>query len=274
MKKTDFRKAYLSFARLYGAIYSEHAYQILKGYFPDLKKSVFNKDLRSRYLKCTRGYDIFTCGHQRYVITRDYYNNEDIDETFHQQGKKPFYIPDTFEEFVEYGNLGKPLLVNMEYANDLKRFIKCHLKLDEDEKNQLDKDQCSEKATYCLMRRMESETDLNDIFELTDQLKIDLSEEKAMEKFVGMIQNIMNNTRNIYNCGFTPMEMLKMSGPVDPNEIRVSIGQNMRKMFFTGEMDPFDYLESIEKSDLPSGMKESLKEEMKEIIKEIKVGKA
>ena len=45
-------------------------------------------------------------------------------------------------------------------------------------------------------------------------------------------------------------------------------------MFLKGEMDPFEYLESLEKSDLPKAMKESLKQEINEIIKEIKVGQA
>ncbi len=276
MKKTDFRKAYLSFVRLYGAIYSDHAYQILKGYFPDLKKSVFNKDLKSRHLKQTRGYNILTCGHQHYVIAKEFFASEDIDETFNQQGEKPFFVPSTFEEFIQYGDATYPLLANPKYREDLQSFIKQHLIFEqsEDEDNPLDKDKCAELAARCLAYQMEFDDNIEHIIKLVEALEIDLSDDKTMREFLEIIQNIVNNTRNIYNCGFTPTEMIAMNGPIDFNDIKMTMGKNMKEMFLKGEIDPFEYLESLEKSDLPKAIKESLKQEINEIIKEIKVGQA
>ncbi len=276
MKKSDFRKAYLSFARLYGAIYSDNAYQILKKYFPRLKKSAFNKDLKSRYLKLTKGYDLFYCGYQHYVITRDYFRSEDIDEVFRQQAKKPFYIPETFEEFVQCGDGENLLLTNLDYEKDLRRFFKRHLIKEEKEegKEPVDEDKYSEIATYCLIRHMEYEFEIGEIIDFAKRLGLNLSEEKTLQKFVEIMQNIINNMRNIYNCGFTPMEMIKMSGSIDFDNMKVKIGKNMKNMFLSGKMDPFEYLQSIDESDLPYETKKSLKEEITNIIKKIKSGKA
>ena len=102
MKPKDFRNCYLSFVQLYGAIFSDDASNIIKIYFPDLKKSELINDLRSRCDKLTRGYAIIKAVKGKYVICDELYDYDDLDKLFDRQTDKPFFIPKTYEEFLKY----------------------------------------------------------------------------------------------------------------------------------------------------------------------------
>ena len=79
---------------------------------------------------------------------------------------------------------------------------------------------------------------------------------------------MMNSIRYYVNRGHTPKELIK-NKPLDLNELTMSIGPNMRKMFESGEIDIKEYVDGIINSDLPFSVKKSLLDELNEIMDEI-----
>ena len=95
--------------------------------------------------------------------------------------------------------------------------------------------------------------------------KFEFATEDDFSAVVGILQNLTNNTRLFANNGFTPNELLNLRGPINPNNVSMTIGPNMKKMFESGEIDIKEYLDGIINSDLPPLVKQSLIKELKDI---------
>ncbi len=108
MKPSEFRKFYLTFTELYGAIHSDDAYAIMKRFFPKLLKKEMYADMKSRVGKMTRDYMIRPTTERKYVICSEWHNDEDLNEIFAQHGDLPFYVSDDLEEYWKIGKEGVP----------------------------------------------------------------------------------------------------------------------------------------------------------------------
>ena len=112
------------------------------------------------------------------------------------------------------------------------------------------------------------------ILELLNKKDFHFKDAKDIQKFLDLWTKVVNNTKIYPNKGYSPEEMLKISGPVDVNNLSVTLGPNMKDALFDNKMDPRKLLLELENSDLPQVAKESLKRELLNIIEKQEKNKA
>lgn len=267
IKPKQYREFYLACIRLYGLIDSNNAFLIFKHYYSDAKKMDFIKDLKSRLLTFSQDYCIWKTGKRNtYLITSAIMDEEEIDNLIELQEDKPFYVPDSYEEFLNctsYQNWKKD---NEKEVNSLINVLKkCH------KDKSLSEIEITVSVLYEDTRDASSVKDVDPITLALKRLLVWGYEmnQKQIEQIASHLIKLSNNMRYPSNRGYTPSELMKMSKPIDKDKLVLSIGPNMRKMFESGEMDPKEYLDGVINSDLPPMVKKSLTDELKEIIDDI-----
>ena len=267
IKTKQYREFYLACIRLYGLIDSNNAFALFKHYYPDAKKMDFIKDLKSRLLTFSQDYCIWKTGKRNtYLITSAMMDEEEIDNLIELQYDKPFYVPDSYEEFLNCTSYQDWKKDNEKEVNSLINVLKkCH------KDRSLSEIEITVSVLYEDIRDASS---VNDVDPITLALKRLLvwgyeMNQKQIEQIANYLIKLSNNMRYPSNRGYTPSELMKMSKPIDKDKFVMSIGPNMRKMFESGEMDPKEYLNGIINSDLPSMVKKSLINELKDIIDDI-----
>ena len=267
IKTKQYREFYLACIRLYGLIDSNNAFLIFKHYYSDAKKMDFIKDLKSRLLTFSQDYCIRKTGKRNtYLITSAIMDEEEIDNLIESQEDKPFYVPDSYEEFLNCTSYQKWKKDNEKEVNSLINVLKkCH------KDRSLSEIEITVSVLYEDIRDASS---VNDVDPITLALKRLLvwgyeMNQKQIEQIANHLIKLSNNMRYPSNRGYTPSELMKMSKPIDKDKLVMSIGPNMRKMFESGEMDLKEYLNGIINSDLPPMVKKSLIDELKEIIDDI-----
>ena len=101
MKEKDLVCFYKIFANLYGAILDKDAFDIIKRFYPEFTYEAFLKDLKKRCKKFDRAYSVRRREEDSYVI-RDSLSVKEIRSLFVLQANKPFYVPDSLEEYKNY----------------------------------------------------------------------------------------------------------------------------------------------------------------------------
>lgn len=267
IKAKQYREFYLGCLRLYGLINSDNAFLIFKHYFPAAKKMDFLNDLKSRLLTFSRDYCIWkTSKRNTYLITSSIMDEEEMDNLINLQGNKPFYIPNTYQDFLTCSSYETWKKENEEEIYKLLNILKkCH------KDKSLSQAEISLRILYDDIRDADCVRDIDPITLSVKRLLLwgYQINKQQLEQIVNHLQNLLNNMRCYANRGYTPLEMRKMSSPVDPNKMTMSIGPNMRRMFESGEMDAKEYLNGIINSDLPPNVKKSLVDELKIIIEDI-----
>ena len=259
MKAPDFRKFYLTFTELYGAIYSDDAYEIMKRFYPKLLKKDMYADMKTRVGKWTRGYCVVPTANGKYVVCSEYMDNNDLDDLFRVQADKDHYVCDSLEGYWKIGTEGVPV---PKEKKKLDRFLKQH------STEQIKATLCSDNLYHHLKISVDTDAGINYAFRTLERFGIILEDEKDMQTFFDLYADLSKNTRMYYNCGHTPIEIRKSSPAYDPSRTLLVIGENMKKMFINGEMDPEEYLETIKANkQIPLLMKDDLIRQLKEIIK-------
>lgn len=262
MKQSEFRIFYLAFATLYGAIYSEEAFLIMRKFFPNLTKKEMYADIKNRSDKLTVGYWIYKCPKGKYVIGRDYYTSEELDKLFQKHTDKPFYVPKSFEDFKKYKDGSYWWEENKTLIAKMTRFLDKHTLKRNDFNYPL--------VLLMIIHDSISEcVDLQEIVDCLEQRGTVFGDINEINKFAGLYQELNNHTRFITNCGFTPEELAAFYGPPDMNNIQMTIGPNMRENFYSGESNPQEYLDGLSKSDLPDSIKKSFGDELRKIISDL-----
>lgn len=263
MKESELRKIYLSAIRLYGFVINGEIYEILDHYKIQYSKTQILNDLRKRSTKDTKGYVVMNINHNDYVVFDPVYCCEDIfKELAYAKANKPIYFPKTYNAFLNYSN---PLFVDdneLKGLNDIYTFLKRHSSLSDDELAII-----TEYTIFLL--KSPSKDGFSKAFKLLEEAQINFENEKVLKKYINIVQNTNNNLRTPFNNGFTPNELMKMAGPIDPNKIALTIGPNMKKSFLDGSMDIYKYLKELEESSIPETAKQSMKKELQDIINEI-----
>ena len=258
LKAKDYRKLYIAAVYLYGAIYSDDLHFVLKHYYPNLTKKELQNDLKARVPKFTREYAVFTTYKQnKYIITSEFNDNDDLDYLFETKKDKPTYIPPTLEDFLKYSDgffLGEDARA---YQERIFEYLTTKVKTNE-----------QEAYRYILLITAGIKTNrLNDaIQEVLGNIKF--NNENEMKSIISIINDLNNNSRMPENNGFTPKELSSLYQS-DPQDMELTIGPNMKKMFYEGVLNPHQYLEELKKSNLPLKAKESFEKEIKEIIEEM-----
>ena len=267
IKTKQYREFYLACIRLYGLIDSNNAFLIFKHYYSDAKKMDFIKDLKSRLLTFSQDYCIWKTGKRNtYLITSAMMDEEEIDNLIELQYDKPFYVPDSYEEFLNCASYRNWKKDNEKEVNSLINVLKkCH------EDRSLSEIEITVSVLYEDIRDSDKIKDIDPITLALKRLLVWGYEmnQKQIEQIANHLIKLSNNMRYPSNRGYTPSELKKMSKPIDKDKLVMSIGPNMRKMFESGEMDPKEYLDGVINSDLPPMVKKSLIDELKEIIDDI-----
>jgi|GEM_PF-4910475 len=259
MKPSDFRKIYLASTRLYGCIWSKDIFELLSHYNIKFTKEEVYKDLEARVGKLTNGYYVAKGKTKQYMVADSNLENPIFDKIVNAKQGKPHYYPASFDDFLKYANHMYYDENDVEAFSNISRFIEANVSVDENEVSSI---------THMLieMFKYESFTEVFSIFEL---FNIEFTNEKSLKKFLDISQRYVNNLRTPYNNGFTPNEMRRIMGPIDINNVQLTIGPNMRKNMLEGTTDPFEMLNELDKQDIPIMAKESLKKELLDIIQEL-----
>ena len=202
MKSSQLREFYLAFVYHYGAIYSDDAYKIIKGFYPDLKEETLIKDLKKRVGKMTRGYMVLeTEDDNIFVISNVLFTNEDLDELFYEQGKKEFFVEKNLDVYL--GNSGENFL--KEYK-DLRRYLERHIKAN----NKTERIIMSDIYLLKFFTTVKYSFVGDDVIKKMLQEVIDLCEIENIDKVNTLLKLIMeayNNTPMITNRGYSPKQM-------------------------------------------------------------------
>lgn len=252
MKKSTLTNYYRVFASLYGVISSNDAFDIIKGFHKDFKKSDFINDLKDRWNKYTKEYSVFKCRGTRntYLITVPYIDDEYIDYILESAKNKPFFIPEGGEE--EYFKYKDPSYRDKEFINALE-----DLKKDED-KIFIDPSEEQLKELYFdIYFTMDIRLFINNFERCVDEG--DYPKLKNKESFEILLNhlNILNNSKRLHeNRGHTSTELLIASGILDDPFIVIKemIEAGIKKGFFKDtSVDDF-----ILKLDLEEDVKDRL----------------
>lgn len=257
MKAKDLRNCYLAFAELYGAIFSDEAYEIIKMYFPELKKKELLSDLKDRNSKLTRGYQVLRANHGKYVITNEMYGDEELDILFTEQADKPFYVPDTYEELLSFINGAYWFEKQSDMLDELTRYLNKRC------------DKADVLSVIIFYHIRSGDLDMQNIMEIMDRMGVKFKSMEDVQKFLNLYMHIANRTKIPQNRGYSPEEMRKMN-PIDPHKIQLTMGPNMREMFKNGEMNPEEYYDQLMKSDLPDSIKNSMGDELLSVMNQNK----
>lgn len=267
-KAKTYREFILGCVKLYGAINSNDAFGIFKNYFKDATKKDFLDDLKQRSQRpFTKDYLIWTTSKRNeYLITGERIYEEEIDAYLSLQADKSFYLPQTYEEFLNCVSYQKWKEGNYKAVNKLIEILSNAHK----DHNAVFAD-LSISVLYEDIRGMDIVKDINPIEMCLKRLSLWEYEidDNNIEPLINCFQNLMNNIRYGSNRGHTPLELLEMRGPIDINKVTMSLGPNTREMFANGELDIKEYIDGIINSDLPPSIKQSLMKELLEIQKEI-----
>lgn len=257
MQAKDFRKAYLYFVSLYGVIYSEDAYRILKFYFPDLKKEQLLKDLKDRATKLTREYIVVETDKKNlYVIAEPYLDYEDYDRIFKEQANKPYYYPTTFEGLCKFEPYQNWLELNDKNLTDMINYFidrgDTNLKIIE--------------LTMVLYWKVRDQEPIEKLIEYFKDYGFEIKTQEDLAFVMSKLIPVMNNTRLRENRGYTPSELSRLMPKGDLDNTILTLGPNVRAKLKSGEINPYDYYQEVLKADMPKKMKESLLKELKDII--------
>ncbi len=192
---------YIGCIRLYGVIDSDSAFLIFKKYYPESLKKDFLKDIRTRNGKYTKKYIIWTTYKKNlYLIADDWYNQKDIELIFSLQEDKPFYIPNTLEEFINCSSFEYWKIFNKKYIDGLSSILS---------KNTKFKVESTLETIFETIRYLSRQSHFEPLGEITKRLikwGYDFNEQE-LTSVVALLQEIVNNTKMPCNRGYTPLEL-------------------------------------------------------------------
>ncbi len=195
MKASDFLKCYKALVHLYDAILTDDAYIILKKYYPSLLKKELYADLKNRVGKLTKYYAVYNTDDHNYLICNDLMDFDDVKNMFSCQSGKPYYIPESLDEFLAYA---EPSYCE---ENDAFKIMETHMikvfKFDKIKANIFTKIMVH-RIQNCV-RLQESVDDIERHYQFKN--------EDDIMMFARAYQILNNNTRMAVHKGHTPLEI-------------------------------------------------------------------
>lgn len=265
MKASVLRQFYLTFVNLYGVIFYTDAYNIIKKYFPNFKKSTLLKDLKDRSDKMTKRYIVLKNKDKKdpYLICDEFLSDEEIGQIIYEQHNKPFFVCDDLEEYFEYTyslgyNPGYQPMIDFAY-NKLKK------KNDKNEARIL-----ADLFVGMLCERIHSECgdpmkSFNDMIQKSIDI-LELETDREVEKMLKLYMELQSNVKMFVNRGHSPLELRKIMPPVDPENLVVNIGDNMRNHMMDDDIDLDEIIEELKNDrDLPERMRDDLIRQFEEM---------
>lgn len=240
MNKKQLTAFYKTCANLYGVIYSDDAFDILKTFFPKYLKKDFIKDLKERWNSGHRGYNIVkVTGKTKYFITFEYCDDDEIIDYILQEAKdKPYFIPEgDFDNFIKYSNkevsAKDELLAMDEFKNDLDNITPDY--------NDLQKARIITMLFY--FERLDDY--LHELSHLIETKVLPPINEEGLRKIAQHLMNVFNNRRLFENRGYTPAEMSKMYGLDDPVKVITAFIKTGLKEHHLKESEVEDLVNSL-----------------------------
>ncbi len=137
---------------------------------------------------------------QEYIIIKDRIYREDLylddRDLLEVQGNKEFYIPD-FSEIIDFGTRGYN--TSSKEAGELRQFLVKNMGATQEE---------AQLACGVIQMHISDGCEMQDIFNVLDDLELSLRHEGLMNQLISYIDNLWNATRMIVNRGFTPNELV------------------------------------------------------------------
>ncbi len=171
--------------------YAAYPFKILKEVIQtNTKIKISNTELKKRVLDLPVSIGCRYFEEQDTIVNDSY--SEKLEEILKYQESKPFYIP-KYKEIVEYFNNG--------YINNMQYDILSNY-------NKYLKDQYGTNAHILIFNTIATSyrVDESIIGEFYDSNKFDNS--KVFAELIEVMKRVTNNTRNVYNRGFTTFEIL------------------------------------------------------------------
>lgn len=258
MKAKEFRMCYLAFKNLYGAIISDDAFNILKKYYPSLKKSEFNKDLKDRSTKATRNYMVYRTTDRKYLIADQLYDFEDVDTLFDKQTGKDYYIPDNLESFLFYADDMYWFNENADLIDSMMKFLEKYMSIED--------------ARFLIYKMHIEITGASDYVKIVEMFcdNSGISDEKTISDFLDYLFVFSNTTRTPANKGKSASEMMDGFDEEGLKNLFACFSENLKNDIYEGKIDPVELKEHIENDLEESSIKESILTKLQEIIDDLK----
>lgn len=278
-------------ANLYGVIYSRNLYLVLKKYFKDLTYEELLKELDFLY---QRTYEEFSLRKVEgkdgayFLINNDLYlddnyedekiqKDEDYDiaqEIIRLQGNKKIYIPKTFNQFIKSSNSLNITDTEAKYYDKLFTFIINHL----DHYNSSYKNDEMDLKTYAFLAtsfiyfNIKAEVRPINPIKMLDSLGVRLDNDVQIQEALDIMMNAANNTKMFVNNGFSPYELIKMTGGFkNIDDIVPIISPKLKERLINGDESIEEYLKMFESSNLPPKIKSTLRKQLQEIAYQKKI---
>ena len=266
----ELREAYICLSNLYGAIYSDDAFKILKRYYLNLTPKAYESDLRKRAAReYNIGYSVVETDKEGvYLIYKQTLTDEEIDEIIEEGYEKPFYVP-PFEVFRKYIN--PSFRENQREIDRVVDYIMYKTKPRSDKFDDgflrivydaLLKDVTPKNMNHFLKVITEDEN-FGRVFNSIDELNA----------FMAPFNKLVNNTKIYTNRGYSPLE-LAAKMPRSKGPLQITLGPNIRNSLLNGEIDIEEYRQGVIDSNLPPETALPLLAELAEIERKKKGRKA
>jgi len=272
-------------ANLYGVIYSRNLYLVLKKYFNDLTYEELLKELDFLYKRTYKEFSLRKVEGKdgTYVlINNDLYlddnyedekiqKDEDYDivkEIIRLQGNKKIYIPKTFNQFIKSSNSLNITDTEAKYYDKLFTFIINHLDCyDPSYKNdEMDLKTYAFLATSFIYFNIKAEVRPINPIKMLDSLGVRLDNDVQIQEALDIMMNAANNTKMFVNNGFSPYELIKMTGGFNNiDDIVPIISPKLKERLINGDESIEEYLKMFESSNLPPKIKPTLRKQLQEI---------
>ena len=216
--------------------------------------------MSKRFDKNALDYYVLKDSKNHYGVFKDNIDEETFDAIIVEQRDKPTYLPNSFEDFLKFSDLNYFDKNESIHREKLANFFSKQTK-------------SGSSSAYIfagiVMMFMRTEK-FQEIFKHLEDMHLLPDNENDLQELLTLISNAYNNTRMPSNNGFTPIELRNLHGPINPNNVQLSIGPNIRNQLINGDLNIYElYKEIDENNEMPLMMKESLKSQLKEIINEM-----
>ena len=270
MKKNEFNKCYKYFAYMFGAIHSDDAYLIMRLYFPSLLKKDMYIDLKERYDKEPRDYQVVKTTNNKYIICQKHYTYEDLDRLFAIQADKPYFFPYSYNDLAYYLNEDDFMDNNEELIKDFLHYLVDHLPSHMSEEEKTEK---GIRLIFDLHQVFHHSIDMMRIQEIVDYLehnKVKFKSEKDINTFMKIYQQFVNNTRTISNRGYTPLELSQFNKDNPEFNKDFDVIEALKDSIRLGDIDLDDAINRIKKLKVPDDDKKAVIKELETLRKEDK----
>ena len=239
-----YTKFYRTFVNLYGAISSLQALDIIKIFYPEVRKSHFIEDLKARCDRQTKGYKIVKATKGVYIICNENFSFDDLDKIFEIHGNKPCYVIGPVDKYLAYSS--PTYIDNIAPYQGIIDFYK------DDTYEEITISEILINLIHKCIMNGDDSISFGDIVE-----KLEFINPSEIDFLVNQYEYILDHSRLVENNGFTNAE-LEGDDDLDAPGMSFSISEDLKEDLLSGRKSVNEVISLINDIEMPSNMKDTL----------------